>query len=784
MEHLDSFILDLALIMTAAGLVSLIAKKLKQPVVLGYIVAGFLISPNFEPLPTVVKVEDLNMWADLGIIFLMFALGLEFSFTKIADVGKSAIITAFTVMSVMVVIGHTVGTALGWSRIDSAFLGCMLSMSSTMIILKSYEELKFMKKNFAQVVLGTLVIEDIGGIFMMIILSTIGAGKGSEGGIAIAGTLGMMLVYLVIWFALGTYLIPTFLKKTEKLMNNEMLLIVSLGICFLMVVIAYKIGFSTALGAFMAGSIIAGTSIGDRVDHIITPVKDLFGAVFFISVGMLIQPHLLVEYIVPVVIITIVTIIGQMIFSTVGMLLGGNDLKTAVRGGFSMVQIGEFSFILATLGTSLGVTSDFLYPIVVCVSVITIFTTPLFMKNADRVYGMLDRRLPKKVKTFFKKYAEGNTNSGKDKPLWNKYLKSYTIKTLICSGGMLCTYFLTTDLLPGIMVGCSDAVTKAVCLTLAMISYIALIALISPQKNMVFSKLWLLSKRNRVPLVALNTLRSGIGVVFIFTTINHFFNIPIIISIIIGLAVAAFIARSNFMSSAAIRMEMRFIANFSDKVLTDRKEKRELDGNRDWIDNNIYICKMKLKEDPAGETIANVGGTSLLHVLVIKVIRDGKHINIPNSRTKLFKGDELHVMGTKMGIDTLTLILKKSSAVDETKSEIISVKKYRDEQNENNEKPENRLILIALPVKKDSDFSRKTIRNSGIRHKYHGFIIGMERGALPIVNPSIDTVLEPGDVILLAGGQKMAVSLLAEGLLDEEESKIKHYFGKIDINAK
>lgn len=769
MEHLDSFILDLALIMTAAGLVSLIAKKLKQPAVLGYIIAGFLISPNFTLLPTVVKVEDINTWAELGIIFLMFALGLEFSFTKIASVGKSAILTAFTVMTSMVAIGYATGSLLGWGKTDSIFLGCMISMSSTMIILKSYDELKLKKKPFAQVVLGALVIEDIGGIFMMIILSTIAAGKGSGGGIQIAGTLGLMLVYLVMWFALGTYLIPTFLKKAEKLMNNETLLIISIAICFIMVAIAFYIGFSTALGAFMAGSIIAGTSLGERVDHIITPIKDLFGAVFFISVGMLIQPPLLVEHICPILIITVVTVIGQMIFSTFGMLFGGNNLKTAVQGGFSMVQIGEFSFIVANLGTSLGVTSDFLYPIVVCVSVITSFTTPIFMKNSDRAYSIIEKILPKSFKNFIHRYAESNIDSGKTDSMWNQYLKSYTIRTTICCAGMLCTYFAGIRLLPEIFSGLSDTASNAVCLALMMASYVSLIAVISPQKNMLFSKLWLSSRKNRLPLAALNTIRMIIGVTFIFTSIEHFFRIPQIVSVLIGIAVVAVIARSNYMSSAAINMELRFISNFSDKTLAAHKEERKLDHDHKWLVDNIYICKIQLTGELKSQTLKQVIGTSMVHILVIKIIRDGRHINIPNNHTKLMQGDILHVMGTKNGISALRYVIKETVEIEETESEIITVAEYRRRQEADRVKPENRLIMVPLPVKKDSEFSRKSIRNSGIRHNYHGFVIGIERGNLPIVNPNIDLLLEPGDIIWLAGGQQMAISLLSKGLLDEEK---------------
>ncbi|MFR6258419.1 MAG: cation:proton antiporter [Anaerovoracaceae bacterium] len=351
--QLDYLITDLALIFIVASIVTIVFKKLNQPVVLGYIVAGFLISPNFVFLPTVIESSDIHVWANIGVVFLMFALGLEFSFKKLATVGGSAFVIALTVMGSMILIGVGIGSLMGWDKMDCIFLGGMLSMSSTMIILKAYEEYGLKKEKFAQIVLGTLVIEDIAGIFMMVILSTISVSQ-NVSGLGMVKEIGMLMIFLLIWLMLGIYLIPSFLKRIKSMINDEILLVVSIGICMGMVVIANLIGFSSALGAFMAGSILAGTVQSSRIERIIIPVKDLFGAIFFVSVGMMIVPETLVEYILPIIIITIVTILGQMTFATIGILLSGQSLHTAVRGGFSMVQIGEFSFIIATLGMSLG----------------------------------------------------------------------------------------------------------------------------------------------------------------------------------------------------------------------------------------------------------------------------------------------------------------------------------------------------------------------------------------------------------------------------------------------
>ena len=336
---LDYLISDLALILIVAGIVTVLFRKLNLPVVLGYIVAGFLISPNFAYLPTVVESADIHVWANIGVVFLMFGLGLEFSFKKLATVGGSAVITAMTVMIAMILIGTGVGSLLGWGKMDCIFLGGMLSMSSTMIILKAYEEYNLKQEKFAQLVLSTLVIEDIAGIFMMIILSTISVSQ-NVSGFAMITQIGMLLLFLIIWLILGIYLIPSALNRISGLLNDELMLIISLAICLGMVVIANLIGFSEALGAFMAGSILAGTVRAGYIERLVKPIKDLFGAIFFVSVGMMIVPSMLVEYIVPIIIITIVTIIGQMTFATIGIMLSGQSLRTAIRGGFSMVQIG------------------------------------------------------------------------------------------------------------------------------------------------------------------------------------------------------------------------------------------------------------------------------------------------------------------------------------------------------------------------------------------------------------------------------------------------------------
>ena len=379
MSHLPDLISDLALILISAGIITLLFKWLKQPLVLGYIVAGLLAGPYVQIFPTVVDVENINLWAEMGVVFLLFALGLEFSFKKLMNVGSTAFITAMTEVITMLIVGYLVGHLLGWSTMNSIFLGGMLSMSSTTIIIKAFDDLGLRSQRFTGIVFGTLVVEDLVAIIMMVLLSTMAVSQ-EFAGEEMIGSILKVAFFLILWFLVGIFIIPAFLKKVKKLMNDETLLVIALGLCLGMVVVATKTGFSAALGAFIMGSILAETIEAERIEHIIKPVKDLFGAIFFVSVGMLVDPAVLVQYAWPVILITLVTIVGKAFFSSFGVLLSGQPLKTSIQSGFSLAQIGEFAFIIAALGVSLKVLDEYVYPIIVAVSVITTFTTPYFIR--------------------------------------------------------------------------------------------------------------------------------------------------------------------------------------------------------------------------------------------------------------------------------------------------------------------------------------------------------------------------------------------------------------------
>ena len=761
---------DLALIFIVASIVTILFKKLNQPVVLGYIVAGFLISPNFTYLPTVIESEDIHVWANIGVVFLMFALGLEFSFKKLATVGGSAFVTAMTVMGSMILIGGGVGSLLGWGKMDCIFLGGMLSMSSTMIILKAYEEYRLKQEKFAQLVLGTLVIEDIAGIFMMIILSTISVSQ-SVSGLAVFQELGILFIELAIWLMLGIYLIPSLLKKIRLLANDEMMLVVSVGICMGMVVIANLIGFSSALGAFMAGSILAGTVQSVRIERIIMPLKDMFGAIFFVAVGMLIDPKLLVEYIGPILIITVVTILGQMTFATLGILLSGQSLHTAVRGGFSMVQIGEFSFIVATLGMSLGVISDFLYPVVVCVSVITSFTTPIFINNSEKVYRFLNGKLPSGLKIFLRKNtSERQSDDDKDRD-WLLYIRAVLVRTGISSAVMFVIYLMGIRYFEPFVeqfigTGIAGKLVSAGLITAFMIPFATIMN--GSGKDALMMKLWLKHRANRLPILTLKGIRVMLSACFIALVLRKIFHIPYGLIVLIAAIPVAIIVHSDYVKGKTIDLEMRLVSNFSEKTLAKAKKERGIKGNHVWLNESLLVAEFQVTDASEHQTIYEFSRSRAFQVEIIKITRGDKLINMPKSDEMVLSGDILHMMGTHDEIEACMMLLEKEDCIEYTERPDVTLKDYLYAQTFYGIEPERQLICCPIRIDSDSEFLRKSIKNSRIRERYRGTVIGIERDNLPIPNPDVETMIQKGDIIWVLGSQRMADSLIKGGILKDK----------------
>ena len=750
MSELAPLIADLALILICAGIMTLVFKKLKQPLVLGYIVAGFIASPHFSLTPSVIDTASIHVWSDIGVIFLLFALGLEFSFKKIVKVGGPAITAALTIIFGMIVLGFMVGSAFGWSKMDALFLGGMICMSSTTIIYKALEDLGLAKKKFAGLVMSILILEDILAVVLMVVLSTVAVSSNFEGGELVFSILKLVF-FLILWLLVGIYLIPLILRKTRSLMNDETLLVVSLGLCFMMVVIAAKTGFSAAFGAFIMGSILAETLEAEHIERLVKPVKDLFGAIFFVSVGMMVDPAMIVQYWLPILLITITVIVGQSFFATIGVLLSGQPLRTAVQSGFSLTQIGEFSFIIASLGVALGVTSDFLYPIVVAVSVITIFLTPYMIRLAEPAYNFLDKHLPSRVRTFLDGYAASALEpaAAKDSP-WKTYLgslgKTLLIYGILCVAVCMIGFGLLQPLAEKWIPGIWAHVALAVVILLSMAPFLRAI-LVKKNRSDEFKALWAQNPANRAPLVAGIALRLVIVIGFIFYVLARLFHISVLLILVLALAVVAYLMFGRWAKNSAHKIEETFMTN-----LNSREKRAEYLGEKKpeyasrLLDKDMHLADFDIpaEADWAGKTLRDLKISQQYGVQVVAIVRGGKRVNIPVADTRVFPNDRIQVVGSDAGLEAFGAELgKNSGSLPED---------FSDQE----------VILRRLPIAEGSPFLGKNLKESSIRNRYRCLVVGVEKedGNLHIPNPVIP--FEEGDFLWLVGEKKDMEVLMAE----------------------
>ncbi len=746
--HLPALITDLAIMLLTAGVVTVIFKKIKQPLVLGYIAAGFLIGPYMPYFFTVTDAASISTWSEIGVIILMFGLGLEFNLHKLAEVGGAAILTTLTEVGGMLVLGYFVGQAMGWNVMNSVFLGGMLAMSSTIIVLKVFDEMGLRQKRFAQTVLGSLVMQDIVGIFMMIVLSTFSVNQNVSGG-ALALKLGTLILYLALWLLLGIYLLPTLLNKASGLMNDETLLIVSLGICFGMVLLADALGFSTALGAFLAGSLLAGTVHGERVERLTSGVKDLFGSVFFLSVGMMLEPAMVAAYIVPILIITAVTIVGKIVFSGMGVLLSGDTLPNAVICGCSLAQIGEFAFIIATLGLSLGVTSSFLYPIIVSVSVITTLTTPFCIRGAGKITALAEGILPRKLIKKLARYNNENQSDERAKDSdWTAFLRRYIRVTLIYGVIMLGIVFIGAFLLLPLLQGLSlgPTVCKVICL---VVIYAAMAIFVRPMLDLRASQhttLWMKNRAFRVPLMALNVIRLLIIVLIAFIPLQVVAGLTGLWQLPIIAAAVLLVSRANWLSSAYLSVEARFLANFNERQLQRRGE---MDGDTEWLDEKLLVQEFTYIGE--SQSLIQTGWGRRFGVNVIKIVRGKRHRNMPAGTTVVTTGDRVYLLGEADALHSFRVALDLRDT-----PEPVSLRQFIETEHD----ADHDLYSYALSVEKGSELAGTTIRDSGIRDNYDCMILGLQRNRLPIVQPDINMVIQTGDLVWLLGTKRMAGKLL------------------------
>ena len=745
--HLPELISDLAIMLLTAGVVTVIFKKIKQPLVLGYIVAGFLIGPYMPLFFTVADSASISTWSEIGVIVLMFGLGLEFNLHKLAQVGGTAIITALTEVGGMLLIGFGVGQLLGWGIMDSVFLGGMLSMSSTTIIIKAFDELGVRNQGFAQLVFGTLVIEDIAGIFMMIILSTLSVSQSISGG-ALAMKLALLVLYLALWLILGIYLLPTLMNKATPLMNDETLLVSSLGICFGMVLLANALGFSSALGAFMAGSLLAGTVHAERVEHLTSGVKDLFGSVFFLSVGMMLDPAMIVKYIVPILIITLVTLVGKLIFSSLGVLLSGQTLKNAVHCGCSLAQIGEFAFIIASLGLSLGVIADYIYPIIVSVSIITTLTTPSFIKGSDKLYEWLEKVLPPKLTEKLARYTDEEQSSKEKNGDWSAYLGRYVKVTAFYGVVMLGIALIGSLVLLPLLgkLGLEPWLEKLICLAVVYLGMAIFIRPMLDMKSPQFTTLWVKNRNFRLPLMALTAIRVLIIVIIAFIPANTVSGVAGLWLLPLILAAVLLIYRSGWFASAYLTVEARFLANFNERQL----QRLDSDDAVEWLDQRLHVLSFQYEQH--GGTLKELGWGKRFGVNVIKIVRGKRHINIPSGDAALHSGDTVYILGESAELRNLCLDLGIAEPAElPTLREFIAAE----------DSDPDALYSYAISVDKGSELAGKTVRGSGIRDNYDCMVLGLQRSRLPIAQPDVNMQIQNGDLVWVLGAKAMAGKLLA-----------------------
>ena len=756
MSELPELVQDLALILVVAGFVTLLFKKLKQPLVLGYIVAGFLVSPHMPYTMSVVDKGDIQTWADIGVIFLLFSLGLDFSIKKILKMGASPIIAACTIIFSMMLLGVIVGHSFGWKEMDCIFLGGMVAMSSTTIIYKAFSDMGLTQQGFASTVMSVLILEDILAIVMMVMLSTVASGN-SPDGVQLLGSIMKIGFFLVLWFVVGLFAIPLFLRSVRKILNSETLLIVSLGFCCLMAVISTQVGFSAAFGAFVMGSILAETVEADKIIRLVDPVKNLFGAIFFVSVGMLVKPDVIVQYAIPILLLVITILVGQALFGTLGYLLGGQTLKNAMRCGFSMAQVGEFAFIIATLGKSLGVISEFLYPVVVAVSVITTFLTPYMIRAAEPCYNVLVKHLPKRwVRRLTHIQTNNAGESASTNNLWKVLMKKMIFNTLIygiLSAAVIAIMFSAA--LPicrnlSIKWTGSHWIGNAVCgfLTILFIAPFLRSIVMKQNHSEAFKALWTDRRINRLPLTATILARVLIALSFIFYICNYLtrFKNALMIAVAVGLLILMLLSR--WLKKRSITLERLFIQNLQSRDIEAQKQgkKKPLFANH-LIDRDIHIANLELPDDSlwAGKTLYSLKLRNRFGVHISSILRGSKHINIPNGGTILFPGDKLQAIGND---EQLTKLSKAINA--ELQPEVTNIEKHE-------------MKLRSFTISKTSPFIGKTLKDSGIRDEYNCMVVGVDEGQknLTLITPSRS--LQAGDVLWVVGEEKDLERILALG---------------------
>lgn len=733
---------DLCVIMLTAGVTSLLFKLFKQPVVLGYIVAGILVGPHVCGESWLSAESSIDTWGEIGVLFLLFAMGLEFSFKKLLKVGSTAIVAAATVVVGMMTLGFVFGRMLGWNEINSLFLGGMLCMSSTTIVFKAIEDMGLGTHKFAKICFGILIVEDLFAVVLMVLLSSIAVKRSFEGAEMLYQVL-KLITYLVFWFVVGIAVIPTFFKKFRKHLNDETLTIFSVGLCLGMVLLAVSAGFSSALGAFVMGSVLAETVEAERIERLVQPVKNIFGSIFFVSVGMMIDPEQLLAYWFPILAISLLVVVGQIFFGSLGTLLSGQSVKVSLQSGFSLVQIGEFAFIIASLGQSLHVTDKSLYPIVVAVSVITTFLTPYIMRLADPADRFIESHMSDGVKLFFENYAK-NRNAATLQSAWKRMIHKVLVSLFVYSVVTVFIDFIYFKYVYVLLYDFFDSFTPH--WIIQSVGLLILLAVTSPfiylmatcyRKSAEAKSMWRSGHLGRGSLVAVILLCVLVSVAFVAYAIISVFSITSGLVVVLALLVVIGMMFSHHISKSSRQLEVRFSENLKARE-KDADTKRSIHKVfvNSLLSYDVHISETEVESSSSfcGKTLKQLNVRKMSGVSIVRIVRGGININIPGGDEVIYPGDSIVFAGSDEQIDKFRALMEssKSQSVDQ------STRK-------------SRIVLERFIFSSDNPLIGKTIAKSGIREKADCFIMGVERDGEYIMNPNPSLAFEEGDVAIMAG---------------------------------
>ena len=751
MESLPALFSDLALILVTAGVTTVIFKWLKQPVVLGYIIAGFLIGPNFEWFPVINDHTSVETWSEIGMVFMLFGIGLEFSFKKLKKVGGTVGITALTELVTMCLVGFLLGKLLGWSQMDCIFLGAMLSISSTTIIAKAFDDMKLNREKFSGNVIGELVVEDLEAVLLMVILSTLAVSKTFDGMQLVTSMLKLGF-FLLIWFIGGIFIVPTVLRWSRKFMSEETLTVFAVGLCFMMVVLANVAGFSSALGAFIMGSILAETLEAEIIHKLTTPIKNLFGAIFFVSVGMLVDPKILVNYWWQILVVTVVLLLFKPLSNVIGRLLAGLGLKQSIQGGFCFCQIGEFSFIIASLGLSYGVIDEFLYPIIVSVSIITTFITPYAIKASLPTYRWLSGHFPEKWLNHLESNDRGiKVKSGKKVNMASfvgRQVKHIIINVAIVIAVLFICFWIGSEVMNYVHGIWGIAISAAI--TLVLVS--PFLWAIGFRHTLVKTthKLMENSRFNKTLILSIFILRFVIVWVVAAGVMRHFFNAEFWSHLGIGAPYFRFINVAMALvytfllrvMSPAMKFYKRIEDNFQGNL--NKRQSTQVFSIPEILQENCHLQKMTLSPDSeySGKLIKETDFRDNYNVSVVSVERGKQLYELPKSDFQLYPFDKITFVGHE---DHLRLLVGKVEAFDDTLIQ---------------EHEESEVDLYNVQVRPNSPYVGIALKDSGLAENFDAMIIAIEREGHFILNPSARIAFQADDLVWFVAQKDKAETLM------------------------